>query len=175
MSDDQFDRVPPQDIDAEMSVLGSMMLTTEAANIVSEMLRGQDFYQPSHETIFDTIVELNGRAEPADAITVAGELKRAGVELDDGVEDGLVAGLVEVLPAQYLGDDVGGLGRQHHGPEDAHLRVDVLRGDAVELVVGHRVPFGSAGGGTRPGLGSAPRARPGRLWIESLQAKTNAL
>ena len=55
------------------------MLTTEAANVVSEMLRGQDFYQPSHETIFDTIVELNGRAEPADAITVAGELKRAGV------------------------------------------------------------------------------------------------
>jgi len=79
MPDDQFDRVPPQDIDAEMSVLGSMMLTTEAANVVSEMLRGQDFYQPSHETIFDTIVELNGRAEPADAITVAGELKRAGV------------------------------------------------------------------------------------------------
>ena len=79
MSDDQFDRVPPQDIDAEMSVLGSMMLTTEAANVVSEMLRGQDFYQPSHETIFDTIVELNGRAEPADAITVAGELKRAGL------------------------------------------------------------------------------------------------
>ena len=41
MSDDQFDRVPPQDIDAEMSVLGSMMLTTEAANVVSEMLRGR--------------------------------------------------------------------------------------------------------------------------------------
>ena len=67
MSDDQFDRVPPQDIDAEMSVLGSMMLTTDAANVVSEMLRGQDFYQPSHETIFDTIIELIGRAEPADA------------------------------------------------------------------------------------------------------------
>ena len=79
MSDDQFDRVPPQDIDAEMSVLGSMMLTTDAANVVSEMLRGQDCYQPSHERVFDTIIELIGRAEPADAITVAGELKRAGV------------------------------------------------------------------------------------------------
>ena len=90
MPDDQFDRVPPQDIDAEMSVLGSMMLTTEAANVVSEMLRGQDFYQPSHETIFDTIVELNGRAEPADAITVAGELKRAG---DEGVQVGGAAHL----------------------------------------------------------------------------------
>ena len=118
--------------------------------------------------------------QDARALEFAGDGDRVGgfgaaVELDDGVEDGLVAGLVEVLPAQYLGDDVGGLGRQHHGPEDAHLRVDVLRGDAVELVVGHRVPFGSAGGGTRPGLGSAPRAPPGRLWIESLQAKTNAL
>ena len=70
---------------------------------------------------------------------------RAAVELDDGVEDRLVAGLVEVLPAQHLGDDVGGLGRQHHRSEDAHLRVDVLRRDAVELVVGHRDPFGCAG------------------------------
>ncbi len=44
MSDDQFDRVPPQDIDAEMSVLGSMMLTTDAAHVVTELLRGQDIY-----------------------------------------------------------------------------------------------------------------------------------
>ena len=47
-----------------MSVLGSMMLTTEAANLVSEMLRGQDFYQPSHETIFDTIIELMAARNP---------------------------------------------------------------------------------------------------------------
>ena len=70
---------------------------------------------------------------------------RAAVEFDDGVEDRLVAGLVEVLPAQHLGDDVGGLGRQHHRSKDAHLRVDVLRRDAVELVVGHRDPLGCAG------------------------------
>ena len=79
MADEEFDRIPPQDIDAEMSVLGSMMLTSEAVSVVSEILRPQDFYQPSHETIFDTIVELTGRAEPADAITVAGELKRQGL------------------------------------------------------------------------------------------------
>ena len=84
MPDDQFDRVPPQDIDAEMSVLGSMMLTSEAANAVSEMLRGEDFYQPRHETIFDTIIELNGRAEPADAITVAGELEARGRPVQSG-------------------------------------------------------------------------------------------
>ena len=79
MADEEFGRIPPQDIDAEMSVLGSMMLTSEAVSVVSEILRPQDFYQPSHETIFDTIVELTGRAEPADAITVAGELKRQGL------------------------------------------------------------------------------------------------
>ena len=88
--------------------------------------------------------------QDARALEFAGDGDRVGgfcaaVEFDDGVEDGLVAGLVEVLAAQHFGDDVGGLGRQHHGPEDAHLRVDVLRGDAVELVVGHRDPLGAVG------------------------------
>ena len=88
--------------------------------------------------------------QDASALEFAGDGDRVGGfraanELDDGVEDRLVAGLVEVLPAQHLGDDVGGLGRQHHRSEDAHLRVDVLRGDAVELVVGHRDPLGCAG------------------------------
>ena len=78
MSDDQFDRVPPQDIDAEMSVLGSMMLTTDAIVVVTEEIRGQDFYMPNHEIIFDAIVDLFGQNEPADAITVAGKLQRDG-------------------------------------------------------------------------------------------------
>ena len=98
-------------------------------------------------------MQVGGAADlrqEAGTLEFAGDGDRVGgfcaaVEFDDGVEDDLVAGLVEVLPAQHLGDDVGGLGRQHHRSEDAHLRVDVLWGDAVELVVGHRDPFGSAG------------------------------
>lgn len=75
---EDFDRTPPQDIDAEMSVLGSMMLTTDAIVVVTEEIRGHDFYMPNHEIIFDAIVDLFGQNEPADAITVAGKLQRDG-------------------------------------------------------------------------------------------------
>ncbi|QPK81348.1 replicative DNA helicase [Schaalia sp. ZJ405] len=75
---DDFDRTPPQDVEAEMSVLGSMMLTAGAISAVTEILRGSDFYLPNHELIFDAIIALNDRAEPADAITVASELKKDG-------------------------------------------------------------------------------------------------
>ncbi len=79
MADDSdFDRTPPQDLDAETSVLGSMMLSKEAINDVTEEIRGSDYYKPAHETIHDVIVDLSGRGEPADAVTVAGELQRRG-------------------------------------------------------------------------------------------------
>lgn len=76
--DPDFDRTPPQDLDAEASVLGSMMLSREAINDVTEEIRGSDYYKPAHETIHDVIVDLSGRGEPADAVTVAGELQRRG-------------------------------------------------------------------------------------------------
>lgn len=73
-----FDRVPPQDVAAEQSVLGSMMLSKDAILEVAEVITSVDYYQPKHETIHEVIVELSGRGEPADAITVAGELRRRG-------------------------------------------------------------------------------------------------
>ncbi|MGO3795888.1 MAG: replicative DNA helicase [Pauljensenia sp.] len=76
--DSDYDRTPPQDIEAEMSVLGSMMLSREAINDVTEEIRGADYYRPAHETIHDVIVDLSGRGEPADAVTVAAELQRQG-------------------------------------------------------------------------------------------------
>ncbi|RRC95395.1 replicative DNA helicase [Schaalia canis] len=77
-SEQDFDRTPPQDIDAEMSVLGSMMLSPEAIHDVTEIIRGSDYYLPAHETIHDIILDLSGRDEPVDAITVAAELQRRG-------------------------------------------------------------------------------------------------
>nr|WP_269745903.1 replicative DNA helicase [Nocardioides sp. Iso805N] len=70
------DRTPPQDMAAEQSVLGAMLISKDAIADVSESVRGADFYRPSHETIFDAIIDLYGRGEPADMITVAGELQR---------------------------------------------------------------------------------------------------
>ncbi len=72
------DRTPPQDNAAEQSVLGAMMLSKDSIADVSEVLRGGDFYRPVHEVIFDAIIDLYGRGEPADPITVGNELQRKG-------------------------------------------------------------------------------------------------
>ncbi|SDU78473.1 primary replicative DNA helicase [Arcanobacterium phocae] len=78
MSNSQFERTPPHDIEAERSVLGGMMLSKDALADVLEMLDAQDFYRPAHATIFTTILDLFGAGQPADAITVAAELQRQG-------------------------------------------------------------------------------------------------
>jgi replicative DNA helicase len=72
------DRTPPQDVAAEQSVLGAMMMSKDAIGDVAEALRGRDFYRPAHEIIYDAILNLYGRGEPADAITVADELTKRG-------------------------------------------------------------------------------------------------
>lgn len=73
------DRTPPQDMAAEQCVLGSMMISKDAIAEVAEVLRGVDFYRPSHELIYDAMIDLWGRSEPVDAITVGGELQRKGL------------------------------------------------------------------------------------------------
>ncbi|MBW4094504.1 MAG: replicative DNA helicase [Acidobacteria bacterium] len=72
----ELTRTPPQDLVAEQSVLGGMMLSKDAIADVVEVIRGNDFYRPSHESIYEAIVDLYGRGEPADAVTVADELTK---------------------------------------------------------------------------------------------------
>ncbi len=72
------DRTPPQDMAAEQSVLGAMLISKDAIGEVSNVLRGVDFYRPSHETVFDAIIDLFGRSEPVDMVTVSAELQRTG-------------------------------------------------------------------------------------------------
>jgi replicative DNA helicase len=71
-------RTPPQDIAAEQSVLGGMMLSKDAIADVIEVLKSNDFYRPAHEIIYESVLDLYGRGEPADAITVADELTKRG-------------------------------------------------------------------------------------------------
>ena len=73
-----FDRQPPQDLAAEQSVLGGMLMSKDAIADVIEALRSGDFYKPAHTLVFDAILNLYSRGEPADAITVASELDKAG-------------------------------------------------------------------------------------------------
>jgi replicative DNA helicase len=72
------DRTPPQDLLAEQCVLGGMLLSKDAIADVVEVLRPTDFYKPVHQTIYDSIIDLYGKGEPADPVTVAAELTRAG-------------------------------------------------------------------------------------------------
>jgi replicative DNA helicase len=73
-----FERTPPQDLAAEQSVLGGMMLSKDAIADVVEILRGRDFYRPAHETIYESLLDLYGRGEPVDAVTVSAELTKRG-------------------------------------------------------------------------------------------------
>ena len=71
----EFERTPPQDIPAEQSVLGGMLLSKDAIADVVEVVRATDFYKPAHQTIFDVVVDLR-RGSPT-----FGEWE--GFELDD--------------------------------------------------------------------------------------------
>ena len=73
-----FDRQPPQDRGAEQSVLGGMLLSKDAIADVVEVLHPGDFYRPAHQAVFDCVLDLYGRGEPADPITVSAELERRG-------------------------------------------------------------------------------------------------
>jgi len=76
---EDFGRQPPQDLAAEQSVLGGMLLSKDAIADVLERLRPGDFYRPAHQNIYDAILDLYARGEPADAVTVAAELDRRGL------------------------------------------------------------------------------------------------
>src|SRR6476646_2310033 len=74
----EFDRTPPQAVEAEQSVLGGVMLSKDAIADVVEVIRPGDFYRPAHQLIYDAVLDLYSRGEPADAVTVSAELTRGG-------------------------------------------------------------------------------------------------
>src|SRR5919198_2113082 len=73
--------VPPQNLEAEESVLGAMMLSPGAIGAVSEVLDAGDFYRESHAKIYRAALALYAKGEPVDAITLTDELEERG-ELD---------------------------------------------------------------------------------------------
>ena len=70
--------VPPQNLEAEESVLGAMLLSPGAIGAVSEILDAGDFYRESHGRIFRAAADLYGKGEPVDAITLVDELEERG-------------------------------------------------------------------------------------------------
>jgi replicative DNA helicase len=70
--------VPPQNLEAEESVLGAMMISPGAIAAVSEILDASDFYRESHAKIYRAALQLYGKNEPVDAITLTNELEQRG-------------------------------------------------------------------------------------------------
>ncbi|GHJ18882.1 replicative DNA helicase [Streptomyces albus] len=94
---DGFERVPPHDLESEQSVLGGMLLSKDAIGEVSEIISGRDFYKPAHETVYQAILDLYAKGEPADPITVTAELTRRG-EIARVGGPGYVQSLVQAVP-----------------------------------------------------------------------------
>lgn len=92
-----LERVPPQNIDAEQSVLGAMLLDRDAIFRVMEFLKPEDFYRESHRLLYQVILELSEDGKPVDLITVTDLLKDKGeLEKIGGIT--YVATLANLVP-----------------------------------------------------------------------------
>lgn len=91
------ERVPPQNLEAEMSVLGAVLQSNEAFMKCLELLRPEQFYRDAHRKIFAAASGLFGRGEPVDLITITNELRRRG-ELDEVGSSAFLASLVDAVP-----------------------------------------------------------------------------
>ncbi|MBN1957709.1 MAG: replicative DNA helicase [Desulfuromonadales bacterium] len=97
MHDVQTHRLPPQNLEAEMSVLGGVLLENEALNRTLEYLTTSDFYRESHRKIFNALLALADKSEPADLVTLTAQLKSRG-ELEDVGGSTYLATLVDYVP-----------------------------------------------------------------------------
>src|SRR5687768_11211854 len=127
-------RVPPHNLAAEESLLGAMLLNPEAIALAAEAGVGpDDFYKPAHGHIYDGITTLYGRGEPADPVTVAEELRRAGL-LESVGSPALLLSLQAATPA------TSSAGRYARIVQDHALlrRLIAVAGEIAEL--GYDVP-----------------------------------
>lgn len=96
-------RIPPHDLAAEQSVLGSMIIDRDAIISATEILIGEDFYRPDHKAIYDAMVELFSKGEPVDLITLKSKLDEKGITEQIG-------------GIRYIADLAGGV------PTSAHIK-----------------------------------------------------
>lgn len=91
-------RIPPQNLEAEKSILGGLMLDSEAWDEVSDLLGEEDFYNPAHRKIYRAIFVLSCKGHPCDLITVSNHLMEKK-ELDSIGGPSYLAAILEVTPS----------------------------------------------------------------------------
>lgn len=105
------ERVPPQNLEAEQSVLGAMLLDREAVVQVSNQLIPDDFYADKHQNLFAAMLAVFGRGEPIDLITVQDELTKRG-QLDEVGGITYLASLMNLVPTTANVQQYGAIVRQ---------------------------------------------------------------
>ncbi|HPX61400.1 MAG TPA: replicative DNA helicase [Deltaproteobacteria bacterium] len=90
-------KLPPQSLEAEMSILGGILIDNDAINRVLEVLTDDDFYRESHRKIFKAMMRLSDQREPVDLITLTDTLKRQG-ELEEAGGAAYLTNLVDYVP-----------------------------------------------------------------------------
>jgi replicative DNA helicase len=92
-----IDRLPPQSIEAEQSVLGALLIDRDAVIEVAEILRPEDFYRGAHGDVYGAVLDLYERREPVDIVTVSEVLERRGV-LESVGGAAYLTGLINLTP-----------------------------------------------------------------------------
>jgi len=147
------ERMPPQNIDAERSVLGAMLLNPDAVGSVTELLQGNGadvFYAPSHQYIYDAIISLYAKSQPIDAITLKDQMERDGT-LEDAGGLAYVADLTSAVPTsanvQYyarivldasilrriISECSNVIGEAYNSPDDVNKLLDAAEGAIFKI------------------------------------------
>ena len=104
-----FARVPPQNLESEKAVLGSVMLRPEAIHEILESVSPESFYAEKHRLIWEVMLELLGKNEPIDIVSLSSRLRERGL-LEQVGGGGYLAELVSSVPSaaniKYYGDTV---------------------------------------------------------------------
>jgi replicative DNA helicase len=126
-------RVPPHNLEAEESLLGAMILSRDAIATAVERCAADDFYKPAHGHVFDAVTTLYAQGEPADPVTIADELRRAGL-LD------AIGGPATLISLQANTPAISNAGRYARIVEE-HALLRRMIGVAAEIAeLGYQVP-----------------------------------
>ncbi|MDQ3549171.1 MAG: replicative DNA helicase [Chloroflexota bacterium] len=91
------DRLPPHNLEAEQSVLGSLLIDRDAVIRIASYVKSSDFYRSAHGLIYEAILTLYNKREPTDLITLVDELRRTG-RLDDAGGETYLTELIAAVP-----------------------------------------------------------------------------
>jgi replicative DNA helicase len=93
----QIEKIPPQSLEAEMSLLGSILLDKDAMLKIADVVQSEDFYKNAHARIFEAIIDLYQKNEPIDLLTLSNRLTEKGQLEQVGGHSYLVS-LTNIVP-----------------------------------------------------------------------------